>query len=352
MDSQFSNILMKKNLVSIVIPCRNEIEYISNLINSIKNSNYPQSFIEILIVDGMSDDGTRDLLHNNFTSKYNNIKLLDNIKQKTPFAFNLGIKHSQGEFLIIIGARHVISKNYISEVVKALKYNNKIGCVGGIVNNVFENNISKIISLAMCSPFGVGFSNFRSIKVDSYVDSIGSPAFRKEIFDEIGYFDERLTRNQDDDFSFRVIKAGYKILLKANTSVNYNVRTSLKKLFRQFKQYGYWKVFVNKKHKSVTTIRQLFPMLFLISIIILLIIRFAFPLADTILIIELILYILLSLYFSIRSLKHEGLGLKILVHMYVCFILHVSYGLGYIEGILDFFILNRSPNINNEKLSR
>ena len=341
------------SLVSIVIPCRNEVKYISNLLNSIRNSDYPQLLIEILVIDGMSNDGTRDLIINDFITNTNNIKLLDNIKQKTPFAFNLGIKSSQGEYVIILGARHVISKNYISQAIKTLKVNKEIGCLGGVVNNVFENKTSEIISLAMSSPFGIGFSNFRSIKKDSYVDSIGSPCFRMDIFNEIGYFDERLTRNQDDDFSFRIIKAGYKILLKANISVQYNVRAGFRKLYTQYKQYGYWKVFVNKKHKSVTTLRQLFPMLFLTSIFVLSFISFIFPLAVIILIIELTIYFLMSFFFSFKSLKYSKFRLNnFLSHMYTCLILHVSYGHGYVEGIFDFLIINRHPKTNNEKLSR
>lgn len=341
------------SIVSIVIPCRNEVKYISNLLNSIKNSDYSQLLIEILVVDGMSNDGTRELLINDFITNSNNIKLLDNIKQKTPFAFNLGIKSSQGEYVIILGARHIISKNYISQAVETLKVNKEIGCLGGVVNNVFENKTSEIISLAMSSPFGIGFSNFRSIKKDSYVDSIGSPCFRIDIFNEIGYFDERLTRNQDDDFSFRIIKAGYKILLKANISVQYNVRASFRKLYTQYKQYGYWKVFVNKKHKSVTTLRQLFPMLFLMSIFVLSFISFISPFAAFFLILELSIYLLISFFFSLKSLKNSNFGLNnLLSHMYTCLILHVSYGHGYIEGIFDFLIINRSPKANHEKLSR
>ena len=338
------------SLVSIVIPCRNEIKYISNLLNSIKSSDYPQSLIEVIVVDGMSDDGTRELINSNFIKENDNIKLLDNIKQNTPFAFNLGIKISKGEYLIILGARHVISRNYISQAVDTLKINKEIGCLGGVVKNIFENKTSKIISAAMASPFGVGFSNFRTTKKDSYVDSIGSPCFRMDIFNEIGYFDERLSRNQDDDYSYRVINAGYKILLKANISVQYNVRASFKHLFRQYKQYGYWKVFVNKKHNSVTTMRQLFPMLLILSIFLLTFLS-VFNLGFIYLLgFELVLYTLLSFYFSV---KDNGFNLKNgIMQMYTCLTLHISYGFGYLEGIYDFILLDKPPNQKNEKLSR
>jgi len=338
------------SLVSIVIPCRNEVKYISNLLNSIKNSDYPLSLIEILIIDGMSTDGTRDLIIDDFMSSSNNIKLIDNIMQKTPFAFNLGINKSYGDYIIIFGSRHVISKNYISEVVNILDKNKEIGCVGGVVDNVYENKISKVISTAMASPFGIGFSNFRSIKVDSYVDTIGSPAFRKEIFNELGLFDERLTRNQDDDFSYRLIKAGYKILLNSNISIKYNVRANFYKLFLQYKQYGYWKVYVNKKHKTVTTLRQLFPIVFVLSLLLLPFLSFLFPVLIYLLISELVLYLLLNMFFS---LKYNGLNLiNVFMQMFAYLTLHISYGIGYLEGVIDFVFINKLPSKKHEKLSR
>ena len=340
----------KDKLVSIVIPCRNEVNYIENLLKSIIDSDYSLDLIEILIIDGLSDDGTRELIIENYSSKNKNITLVDNLKQKTPFAFNLGINKSSGDYIIILGARHAISKNYISEVVDILHKNKEIGCVGGRVDNVYENKISEVISTAMASPFGIGFSNFRSIKVDSYVDSIGSPAFRKGVFKELGCFDERLTRNQDDDFSYRLIKSGYKILLKSNISVKYNVRASFYKLYTQYKQYGYWKVFVNRKHKTVTTLRQLFPMFFILSLFVLTLLSFVFSAFIYLLVFELAIYTMLNLFFA---LKDNGLNLmNVFMQMYTCLILHISYGLGYLEGIYDFVLLKKLPNEKNEKLSR
>lgn len=344
------NLKQTKPLVSITIPCRNEIKYISNLLNSILESDYDKNLIEIFVVDGMSDDGTRELIEKDYLSKYENIKIIDNFKQKTPYAFNLGIKKSVGEIVIILGARHIISKNYISEVVGCLCHREEIGCVGGVVKNIYENKISEVISKAMASTFGIGFNNFRAISKDSYVDTIGSPAFRKSIFEDIGYFDERLTRNQDDDFSFRLIKAGYKILLKSNISIQYLVRASFYNLFKQYRQYGYWKVFVSKKHKTVTTLRQLFPMLFLLSFPLFILLSLINLKFIYILLLEILSYLSLNFFFSSKG---NGTNfIYIFKQMYTCFLLHFSYGLGYLEGIFDFIILNKQPNEKNETLSR
>lgn len=336
-------------LVSVVIPCRNEVNYIEKVIQSIFENEYPSDLIEVLIVDGMSTDGTIELLHE-LQRKYTQISLIVNQKQKTPFAFNLGIKQSKGDVVMICGARFILSKNYINEIVSVLNNHPEVGCVGGRIINIYENATSEIISKAMASKFGVGFNNFRTITNDVFVDTVTPPAFRKSIFDELGYFDERLTRNQDDDFSYRIIKEGYKILLKSNISFQYFVRASFSKLFKQYRQYGYWKVFVNKKHKTVTTLRQLFPLFFLISILLFPILiminsKFSYPF-----LLELTTYVVLNFIFS---LKTNGLNfIHIFKQMYTCFILHISYGFGYLEGIIDFLILNTNPSGKNETLSR
>lgn len=347
---QLENINQSQPVVSITIPCRNEIKYISNLLDSILKSDYDKNLMEVFVVDGMSDDGTRELIEKNYLPKYKNIKILDNYKQKTPYAFNIGIKKSLGKIVIILGARHIISKNYISEVVECLSQSEEIGCVGGVVKNIYENKTSEVISKAMASPFGIGFNNFRSITEDAYVDTIGSPAFRKSVFEEIGFFDENLTRNQDDDFSFRLIKSGYKILLKSSISIQYFVRASFDKLYKQYKQYGYWKVFVNKKHRTVTTLRQLFPLFFVLSFplfFLLTLINYNF---FYVFFVEMISYFLLSFIFALRINKFNIF--QIFMQMYTCLILHFSYGLGYLEGIIDFLILNKTPNQKNETLSR
>lgn len=341
---------MENKTISIVIPCRNEENYIANCLDSIIDSDYPNELIKIKIVDGMSDDNTRDIIKN-YSNKYNFIDIIDNIKQKTPYAFNLGIQNSSSDFIMIMGARHIISKNYIEYSIDKLNSDNSLGCIGGAVINSYENNTSEVISKAMNSSFGVGLGNFRTnFNEEIYVDTIGTPVYKKVIFDELGLFDEKLTRNQDDEFNYRVTQANYKILSSGNISVQYFVRASFSKLFKQYYQYGYWKVFVNKKHKTVTTIRQLVPFGF-VSYLVLFLISLGF-ISDYIYItsMPLVLYILLITYFSIKLSSKISEVINIFKSF---FILHFSYGLGYLEGIFNFIILNRDDaNINNEKLSR
>jgi glycosyltransferase involved in cell wall biosynthesis len=341
---------MENKEISIIIPCRNEENYIASCLESIINSDYPNDLLEVKVVDGMSDDKTREIIKK-YTEEYSFINIIDNIKQKTPYAFNLGIKNSSSDFIMIMGARHIISKNYISYSIDKLNKDDDLGCVGGAVINSFENSISEVISKAMSSSFGVGIGNFRTNSFEEvYVDTIGTPVYKKKIFDELGLFDERLTRNQDDEFNYRVTQAGYKIMSSGNISVKYFVRASFTKLFKQYYQYGYWKVFVNKKHKTVTTLRQLAPFgfvsylfLFLLSLIYL---REYFYITA----IPLGLYVLLITCFSIKLSRRRDEVINLFKSF---FILHFSYGLGYLEGVFSFILLNKNDvNVSNEKLSR
>ncbi|MFT6715636.1 MAG: GT2 family glycosyltransferase [Saprospiraceae bacterium] len=134
---------------------------------------------------------------------------------------------------IILGAHSKVAPGFIKENVKCLaEQGSEVGCVGGVIDNVYENDTAEIIGLSMSSSFGVGDSYFRTGNKDGFVDTVAFGAYRKEVFDKIGYFDEDLARNQDDEFNFRLLKAGYKIFLTQKIKCEYFVRASFSKLIR------------------------------------------------------------------------------------------------------------------------
>lgn len=324
--------------VSVIIPCYNEKKHIEKCINSILQQDYQN--IEIILCDGGSDDGTLEIL-----KKYaDKITLLNNQKKTTPYALNMGIKNSSGDIIIIFGAHAVMHKNYVTECLKTLTINNAIACAGGIINNINENKTAKNISAAMSSIFGVGNAHFRTGLKSGYVDTVAFGAYKKEVFVKIGYFDEELTRNQDDEFNYRLLKHGYKIYLNPAIKSDYYVRASYKKLFKQYKQYGYWKVYVNRKHKTITTIRQLFPALLVAYLMTAALITCIFPSIIYISIIPIAIYISMSILFAAFT---AGISINFLFGvLYSFWILHLSYGIGYIQGIIDFYLFNKKV-INN-----
>lgn len=335
--------------ISVVVPCKNEVLFIEECIHAIFNSELPSDVeLNVFVVDGMSNDGTRDLV-NKLSNNYPSLKLLNNKRELTPYAFNLGIHAADFDFLQIVGARHIISSNYISSCLNHIQEDDKVWCAGGRLKNSYKNETARIIASAMATPFGMGIGNFRTLQKTGFTDTVTSPMYPKHVFEKIGYFDERLIRNQDDDFNYRVKKAGGKVLFIYEIFLKYYVRASLKNLKRQFFQYGYWKVFVNKKHRSVTTLRQLAPAGFVVFLLLLPFSLFFISIFYFIFFPLLIIYIFTLFSFGLKLLKNSN---DLLTVLKVYPIMHIYYGIGYLKGVLDFLILNRTPSDKQKRLSR
>ncbi len=320
----------------MVIPCRNEVRAIDATVRAILDSTHTN--LEVLVIDGMSDDGTRAVLER-LTQHDPRVRIVDNPHRLTPYAFNLGVLHARGDYVQIVGSRNVLDKNYISILLKRLQQRPDVACMGGDYQHVFDGPQSRYISLSMESKFGVGSGNYRTMSGDCYVDTVGIPLYRRGIFTEIGTFDQNLTRNQDDEFNYRVREAGYKIMYVHAAKATYLVRGSIAKAFHQFFQYGYFKVFVNRKHRAVTTIRQVVPAAFVAVWAVGFPLSFFVPALRLVLSAVAVTYLLLGINFAGHGLSLKE-RLMVVGH---CLVLHVAYGLGYWQGIYDFLLLNREP---------
>lgn len=339
--------------ISITIPCRNEEKYIENCIQSLLDCDYPQDSFKVFISDGLSTDSTVNKIKS-FVDKFpNRVELLINEKKTTPFALNLGLRKPGFDIKIILGAHSIVDKDYLKICAEELKNRSEVGCVGGIIENVSENETAEVVALAMGSSFGVGNAYFRTGGKTGYVDTVAFGAYRNEVFEKIGYFDEELARNQDDEFNYRLTSNGFKIWLNPKIKAKYFVRGDYQKLFKQYYQYGFWKVFVNQKHKAITSVRQLVPA-FLVSYIILslTIISWLPTTFQWLLSVGIDLYVLGALYFAYKTCS----GNQKMEHFFkvfgTFFILHISYGLGYLNGIWKFLILKQKPQTRDESMSR
>lgn len=332
--------------VAIVIPCRNEEKYIARCLNSILAQDY-SGRIDVYVCDGKSDDYTREIIKE-YAQQHSTVHLLINEKQSTPFALNLGIKTSTSDVVIILGAHSELYPDYVSNCVKAFGNGNNIGCTGGIIENVYENEVAEVIGKAMSSSFGVGNAHFRTGNNEGFVDTVAFGAYKKEVFEKIGYFDEELIRNQDDEFNYRLLKSGFTIYLDKKIRSKYYVRAAYDKLFHQYMQYGYWKVYVNKKHKAVTTLRQVVPLFFVLYLMVGCVASLFSYLFFLFYILGLLVYLFASIA-SALGLSKDGEQLFPIVRSF--FILHFSYGWGYLKGIIDFFLLGKNIK-KQERLTR
>jgi len=333
----------------VVIPCRNEVNYIGRCIASLLDARRGDLRLSIVVADGMSDDGTRDEVLR-IASMHPEVQLMDNVQRTTPFALNLGLCDLDYDVGIILGAHAEVSPGFLTENARVLREHPEVGCAGGIITNMHENEMARVISLAMSSPFGVGNAHFRTGGKSGYVDTVAFGAYRREVFERVGFFDEELVRNQDDEFNYRVTKAGFKIYLDPAIESQYYVRGSFGKLYKQYFQYGYWKVFVNRKHGAITTLRQLAPPVWMLFVSIgwlgfLMHPVLGYAYAGTI-----ILYLMVAKITAIRS---AGWRPSMIMRLILCYvILHASYGWGYLKGILHFYLFRQNPSQGSQRLTR
>lgn len=339
---------LKLPFVSVIIPCRNEKKFIEKCLNSIITNDYPPKKIEILVVDGMSDDKTREIIKI-FTKKYSFIKLLDNPKKIVPTAMNIGLKSAQGNVIIRIDAHSWITQNFIIKNIECLR-KTKADCVGGPIKSLSDTFMGKAISLAMSSLFGVGNARFRYSQKSGYVDTLAFSAYRREVFDKIGLFDEEFIRNQDDELNFRLIKNNGKIFMSPEIKSFYYVRSTLFKLWRQYFQYGYFKVKLIQKNKAFPSLRCLVPAIFICSLIISGILGLFFLFFLWVFFGILGCYLIFILIGSlILSLKNNLKYFSILPVIFI--ILHFRYGFGFLKGLIDFVIFKKKQ-IKEIPLSR
>lgn len=335
--------------IKVIIPCRNELGYIGKCLDSLVHCNQTGVELHVWVVDGMSDDGTRALV-GEYAERYSFIKLVDNARRTTPYALNLGLEPLDYDIGIILGAHAVVDADFIINNARVLEQHPEVGCAGGIIRNVHENEWSEIISLAMSSVFGVGNAHFRTGGKSGYVDTVAFGAYRREVFERVGFFDEELARNQDDEFNYRLVQGGFKIYLDPAILSDYYVRGSISKLYKQYDQYGYWKVFVNKKHGAVTTLRQLAPPLWVFFLLVGWTGVLIHPILGGMYAVVVAMYVALAFYTAsrmpVKSLR------KFLMLLRTFGVLHFSYGLGYLRGVIHFYFLGRKPSTHSERLTR
>ena len=207
-------------ILSIISPVFNEEKYIQQTIESFLQQEHHSFDIEILLCDGMSTDKTRNIIRE-YTEKFPNVRLIDNPKRKTPFAFNIGLKEAKGEYVAILGAHSAYDKNYLQACYDDLIATNSVGCSGRVITqSAYSTTQAKLCEWAMLSSFGVSGNSFRVMR-EGYVHSVNFPVFKKQALLDIGGYNEMLERNQDNDMNQRLIDAGHQLYCTWKTKCFY-----------------------------------------------------------------------------------------------------------------------------------
>lgn len=321
--------------VTVIVPCRNERDFIAACLDSVLANDWAPDRLEVLVVDGMSDDGTREIL-GDYASRHPAVRMLDNPRRITPTALNIGVRAAGGSVIVRMDAHNRYPRHYISRLVHWL-FETGADNVGGvwITRPARDTAVARAIAACLSHPFGVGNAYFRiGSAAPRWVDTVPFGCYRREVFERIGLFDEELVRNQDDEFNLRLIRQGGRILLVPEIATEYYARESLAKLWQMYYQYGYFKPLVVRKVGGVFTLRQLVPALFVLSLGGAALLAPWGNLAVVPLAVLVVPYALLNVACSgFIATKH---GVRAGLAATIAFsVLHVSYGIGFLKGIAD-----------------
>jgi len=337
---------MNKEL-SVIIPCRNEVGYIRECLQSLLDNDYPRDKMEIIVIDGMSDDGTRSIV-NEYVADYSFIRMVDNPAKTKPEALNIGIDEARSAIWMRIDAHAVYAKDYISLCVKGLKEKN-VDNIGGVryTRSKSKTCIGLGLAEAVSHPFAVGNAYYRTgSSKPKYVDTVFCGCYRREVFDKIGKFNLKLLRTQDREFNTRLLENGGKILLDPAIKCYYYARTNSTD-YLNWIYYGALWLFKAKQYTeySMLSWRNFVPTFFTLALTISLIAMFFSPAAIVLLAIVILPYSLFAIYFSfLLAYKHKRFPL-IFAMPFIFFSTHITYGLGALSG----FTLNLGSKIRRRK---
>lgn len=336
-------------LVSVIIPCRNEELYIAKVIDNVFDQDYGKENLELLIAEGRSEDNTRAIIESYINKGYP-ITLIDNPDKVVSPGLNKCLAAAKGEWIVRLDAHSFYEKDYVSTLVReGIRLN--AGNIGGVwITNPGRDTIrAKAIASATSHPIGIGNGSYRLGGTEiKQVDTVPFGCFPKAVLDEVGWFDEELTRNQDDELNLRIVQAGYKIYLVPTVEIQYFARSTFSTMCKMFYQYGLFKPLVNKKRKQPATWRQFVPPLFVLGILLGIIGSIFITGFYKLFTFGLLAYFLLLLFFAVKQSKGQKSKMVFIVNwITTVFLVHLSYGYGYWKGVFQFLIFNKTYSKTN-----
>jgi len=332
--------------VSVVMPCYNEELFIQNALQNLYDQ-YDKENYEVVIVDGMSTDRTRELIKE-FALKHQDLslRLVDNPDRTIPRALNLGIEAARGDLIIRMDSHAAPSAGYVRRCVELLLKDD--ASVVGMYCRVQPSKaglMAKAIASVVSHPFGIGDASYRLDQAapQQLVDTVAFGSFRKSVWQQLGGFNEKLHTNEDYDFNYRVRAAGGTVLLDRAEHTSYFARGTLRGLITQYARYGKWKARMIRLHPSSIKSRHLVAPLFVISLLALPILGLWFWPAWVLFAIELIAYFALAIYFATKiSLRQGDLRLMFVLPI-VFFTLHITWGVSFLLSIVQPRFKERKP---------
>jgi succinoglycan biosynthesis protein ExoA len=336
-------------LVSVVVPCRNEVAHLPGFLAGVSTQHLPAgATLEVIVADGLSDDGSREKLAA-WQGREPRLRVIDNPQRIVSTGLNHAIAVAAGEIVVRMDVHTEYADDYVAQCLNALE-ETKATCVGGPWVPVGRSGRVRQIALAFQSRFGSGGAASRSTDYTGEADTVYLGAWRRADLLKLGGFDETLVRNQDDELSLRIVRAGGRVWQSAAIHSRYTPRASFAALARQFYQYGYWKVPVIRKHKLPASPRHLVPFAFVAVLLGLVVMGFAWRpgwwgLAG-----------LAGIYAAVALVNAWPLAsgsvrdASGIAWAFVC--MHLGYGSGFARALVDFVLLRGRTGSAATRLTR
>jgi succinoglycan biosynthesis protein ExoA len=333
-------------VVSVIVPCRNEAGHIDAFLESLFAQELPADCkLQVVIADGMSDEGTRERLA--VWMRRPELVVVDNPRGITSAALNLAIERAEGDVIVRMDVHTTYASDYVAACVRALAETGAT-CVGGPWRPSGSGGLQGAIARAFESRLGSGGAASRRTDYSGPVDTVYLGAWRRHDLIRLGGFDENLIRNQDDELNLRIWRSGGTVWQSATIRSSYTPRASFMALFRQFFQYGYWKVPVIRKHRLPASPRHVLPFGFVALLGVLALLAPFVPLAALGLGVIAAAYAvaLVSAALALHA-RESVLNIALAIGC-----MHIGYGLGFGRGVLDFIMRRRTPRASMTRLTR
>lgn len=332
--------------ISAIIVTRNEQDYILKCFSSLIYQDYPREKFEIIVVDGQSSDDTMRIIREAESefrrtekSVYPTVSFYTNEKRILASGWNIGVKQAKGEFTVRIDGHAYADKSFLAKSVETMLRVGDAVCVGGSMRTITDTKQGEIIIKALSSPFGVGGSKFRYIKKPGYVDTVAYGLYKKSVFEDVGYFDERLTRTQDNDLHRRIRDTGGKFYLDPSIVTYYFSRSSVKKLLKQQFQNGLWTMINFILRPGKMSIRHFIPFLFAVFLLVSAVCGCIWHRVWWVSAFVIVLHFFCGTVFAAKRAHRIS---EILMLPGIFFLMHLFYGAGSFYGI---FMVHRIKKI-------
>lgn len=329
-----------RTLISVIMPVRNEATIIKAALSSVLAQNTSQFDIEVLAIDAMSTDGSVDII-TELAREDSRLKLVTNERILTPYAFNIGLKEARGDYICTMGAHTTYDDNYIARCFEELKAHEVVGCGGRLLTQPANDTLqAKLSAWAYGHPFGTSTRSVRT-HPEGYVDSPAYPVVQKQPMIDVGGYDERLTRNQDNDMSQKLRAAGHKMYCTWKTNAYIYSIPSIDALLRYGFRGGLWNVRSLRANFGSMKLRHFTPALFLTSLIISVLmgaigVSSSYPFN---VLLEMPLILITGSYFTLSTISAVHVAIRersfgALWLILVFFLFHVAYGAGTLWGFI------------------